>query len=263
MLLSAGADVSLTDDEGNTALHMAAFGGHTSIVRDLITSGDGAASRNKLGFNAQDLVDVAWSSGLETYYHRTEQILGIPLDLDRIRTERPKISKILSAAASTETHGRPTISLWKAATTGNTAAVEQHIAADTDLNAQEDFGGSTPLILTAIFGQPEAAKILIDAGADLEKRNKSGGTALHLASFFCEPEVVQLLLQAGADPSKTNNDQLTPLGVATIELTSELEFAYRYVYESLGLDFDVDDIAAGRAQVAKLLKQKSGQDPDK
>ena len=52
--------------------------------------------------------------------------------------------------------------------TGNTAAVEQHLQAGTDIDAKEDFGDSTSLILAAIFGQTEVANILIDAGVNLE-----------------------------------------------------------------------------------------------
>ena len=47
------------------------------------------------------------------------------------------------------------------------------------LDAKEDYGGSTPLILAAIFGKKEVARILMDAGADLELRNSKGSTAFH------------------------------------------------------------------------------------
>ncbi|MEO1618906.1 MAG: ankyrin repeat domain-containing protein, partial [Planctomycetota bacterium] len=181
LLLSSGADVSLTDGEGNTALHMAAFLGHTEIVRALLKAGTDPAIRNHLGFSSVDNVAVRWSSDLEAYYHHLEKVLDVSLDLERIQFERPKILKLLSAANLKPTQRAPTISLWQAAITGNTSAVEQHVAAGTNLDEKEDYGGSTPLILAAIFGQDEVARILIAAGAEFEVRNANGSTALHQA----------------------------------------------------------------------------------
>jgi len=55
LLLSSGADVSLTDRGGNTALHMAAFLGNTDIVRVLSSAGADPDKRNELGFSSTDL----------------------------------------------------------------------------------------------------------------------------------------------------------------------------------------------------------------
>lgn len=255
LLLAEGADVSLADCEGNTALHMAAFVGHTEVVRVLLTAGADPSIRNDLGFSATDLVALSWNSDLEGCYHEVEKLLNTTLDLQQVRAERPKILKLLSAA-SVESEGvTPTVSIWQAAITGNSAAVKQHIVAGTDLNKSADFGGSTPLMLAAIFGQNEIAEVLIDAGADLELRNHSGGTALHQACFFCHPKIVELLLQSGADPNKKNSRNLTPLDSVTIELDGELEAIYRYVYDSLGLEFDLQYVRQARRQIAQLLRR--------
>jgi ankyrin repeat protein len=253
LLLSSGAEVSLTDGEGNTALHMAAFLGHTDIVRALLKVGTDPAVRNHLGFSSVDNVAVKWSSGLETYYHNVEKVLSTSLDLERIQSERPKILQLLSAANINTPDRTPTISLWQAVITGNTAAVEEHIVAATDLDAKEDYGGSTPLILAAIFGKKEVARILIDAGADLELRNSKGSTALHQACFFCRPEIVEMLLVAGADPSQTNNDGRTPLEIVTLDFDGDLQGAYLHVYDWLNLKPDLDDIKRARIQIADIL----------
>jgi uncharacterized protein len=256
LLLSSGADVSLTDNEGNTALHMAAFLGHTDIVRALLKSGADPAVRNHLGFSSVDNVAVRWSLGLEAYYHHVEEVLDVSLDVQQIKSERPKILQLLSATNALDKSAKyrtPTISLWHAAITGNTAVIEQHIAAGTNLDEKEDYGGSSPLILAAIFGQNEVAQILIDAGADLELRNSKGSTALHQACFFCRPETVEMLLKAGADSSQTDNDGRTPLGIVTLDFDDDLKGAYLHIYDWLNLELDLDDIKRARIQIAGML----------
>ena len=255
LLLTSGADVSLADREGNTALHMASFLGRTDLVRLLLKAGADPELRNHLGFSSLDNVAITWSEGLEDYYHHVERVLDTTLDLEKIRAERPKILRLLASESTTPPDLEPSVSIWQAATTSNTAAIQQHIAAGSDLNAREEIGGSTPLILAAIFGQPDIAKALIDAGADLEVRNNSGGTALHLASFFCQPEVVEILLQAGADTSKTNNHGLTPLGVVSGEWNAELQGIYQYVYGSLNLKFDREHVRKTRDEISEILKR--------
>ncbi len=125
LLVSEGADGSLADDEGNTALHMAAFLGQTDIVRTLLAAGADPSVRNQLGFNSLDLVNVTWSSSLEEYYHETEKTLSRTLDLERIRTERPIISRLLTAS-NRFAPAMPTISLGQATMTGNTTRRTQH-----------------------------------------------------------------------------------------------------------------------------------------
>jgi ankyrin repeat protein len=255
LLLSSGANVSLTDGEGNTALHMAAFMGRTDIVRVLLNSGADPTVRNHLGFNSVDNVAVRWNVDLEAYYHEIEKALDKPLDLNRIKAERPKILALLTSADVASARYTPTTSIWQAVMVGNSAAVEQHIAAGSDLDMHEELGGSTPLMLAAIYGRHDIASTLIDAGADLEARNKSGGTALHQACSFCRPEIVKLLLHSGADSNATNNEDRTPLSIVTQELDAELIAINKFFYDWLHLDFDLDDIKASRIQIAKILNQ--------
>ena len=262
-LLSAGADVSLGDAEGNVPLQMAAFLGYTDLVTSLLAAGADPAVRNQRGFNAMDLVSVTWSDGLESFYRSVEKELGIHLDLSMIQLERPKILMLLKAAAPKAGFSVPTVSIWQAAITGNTSVIEQHAAAGTDLNANEDFGGNTPLHLAAIFGQFDAAKLLILAGANLNSQNNMGGTPLHMACYFCRPEIVELLLQSGADPKRVNSHGMTPLASVGIELNAESRAIYEHVFSSTGLKCDLDEISRTRAQIAEILQNHERQPKQK
>lgn len=261
LLLGEGADVSLTERKGNTALHMAAFHGNTEVVRALLAHRADPSVRNELGFNSMDLVAVVWSPGLESFYRGLEAEREIKIDLLKVRLQRPKILKMLVAADTSEAGAAPAVSIFQAAITGNTAAIEQHIAAGTDLSQREDFGGSTPLILAAIFGQREVARALIAAGADMELQNKSGVSALHQACFYCRPRVVKLLLDSGARPNEASRQGTTPLDVATDKFDSELRAVYKHFYDSLNFDFDVDDIQHRRQLIAEVLRERLSREP--
>ena len=78
----------------------------------------------------------------------------------------------------------PEIDIHTAVVTENIDALKQHIAAGSNLNEPDPFGGSSPLISAAVFGKPEAARILIEAGADIDFQNNDGSTALITAAYF-------------------------------------------------------------------------------
>jgi hypothetical protein len=158
----------------------------------------------------------------------------------------------LSAAAT------PTIDIWTAAGQGNIKAIKQHVAAGTDLNAKEPSGGSTPLMIAALLGQTEAAKLLIEKGANINAGNNEGSTALLIAAFFCHSETVKLLLDKGAEVNAKNIRSETPLDAVAGPWSQELEGLYRYIGELLQLQLDLERIKATRPKIAALLRKTGG-----
>ena len=63
-------------------------------------------------------------------------------------------------------------------------------------------------------GSVEIARLLIDAGADVNARRPDGGTALHTAAHEGNSELVELLLARGADASLLMQGRDTPSDVA-------------------------------------------------
>jgi ankyrin repeat protein len=57
----------------------------------------------------------------------------------------------------------------------------------------------------------ELAKMLIDAGADLDAKDYTKNTSLHLASKYNHTELAKMLIDAGADVNAKDSDKLTPL----------------------------------------------------
>jgi GNAT superfamily N-acetyltransferase len=71
------------------------------------------------------------------------------------------------------------------------------------------------LVAAAGAGQPEAVRLMLDAGIDIATRGDWGGTALHHAGWNGHAEVVALLLERGAPLELTNDFGGTPLGTTT------------------------------------------------
>jgi ankyrin repeat protein len=91
------------------------------------------------------------------------------------------------------------------------------IKAGANVNAQDNIYANTPL-----HEVPDAAsaKVLIQAGANLNRRNVEGQTALMLT---LDPEVARVLLEAGADKSVRDNQGKTALDLAReLQLTEKI-----------------------------------------
>ena len=135
-------------------------------------------------------------------------------------------------------------------------AVKQHIAAGSDLNVRDPFGGSSPLISAAVFGKTEMAKVLIDAGVDLNFQNSDGSTALHTAAFFCRPEIVKLLLEKNVDRTIKNKYEATAYDNVALPFT-QMKDAYDMmgnVLGPMGLKLDYAYIEKTRPEIAAMLK---------
>ncbi|WP_199856474.1 ankyrin repeat domain-containing protein [Lunatibacter salilacus] len=136
------------------------------------------------------------------------------------------------------------------------AAVEMYISNGGDLNVRDPFGGSSPLISAAVFGKPEMAKVLLEAGADINFQNNEGSTALHTAAFFCRPEIVRILLDNGADKTITNKYGGTAYDNVRGSF-DEMKDSYDMMGTMLGpmgLTLDYDYIKKTRPEIAAMLR---------
>lgn len=150
----------------------------------------------------------------------------------------------------------PDVDIHTAVISDNLDALKQHIAAGTNINEKDPFGGSSPLISAAVFGKPDAAKILIDAGADVNFQNNDGSTPLHTSAFFCRPEIVTMLLAKGADKTIRNKFGATPYETVAAPFES-VKGAYDMMGQMLapmGLKLDYAYLQKTRPEIAATLK---------
>jgi ankyrin repeat protein len=150
----------------------------------------------------------------------------------------------------------PQVDIHTAVLTDNLDALKQHIAAGSNVNEKDPYGGSSPLISAALFGKKEAARILVDAGADINVTNNDGSTALHTAAFFCRPEIVKMLLEKGANKTIKNKYGSTPyesVAAPYAQLKNVYE-AMQQMLGSMGLKLDYAYIEKTRPVIAAMLK---------
>ena len=272
LLIQKGANVNIKNNDGSTALHLAAAFGLIETVELLLAKGADVDARKDDGKTALDDVAGMWSEELEGIYRFVALLLQIPMDesrLQKIKANRPIIANILRKSGGFVVGSEPSrtvavkeggVDIFAAAGSGNIKAINQHVAAGAGLNVKEPSGGGTPLMVAVLFGQTEAAKLLIQKGANANIKNNDGATALHIAAFFGHPEVVKLLLAKGADVNARNKKGETALDNVAGMWSDELEGLYRFFGQIFGLpvnDVWLEKIKANRPIIADILRDHS------
>uniref|UniRef100_A0A0G4FWP8 Uncharacterized protein n=1 Tax=Chromera velia CCMP2878 TaxID=1169474 RepID=A0A0G4FWP8_9ALVE len=123
--------------------------------------------------------------------------------------------------------------LYAAALEGRDAVVSILVAAGADKD-KADRSGETPLYVAAFGGHDAVVSMLVSAGADKDKAANSGETPLFIAAQRGHGTVASILLEAGADKDKATNTGQTPLYAAA----SRGHRAVMSILVSAGVDKD-------------------------
>ncbi len=106
--------------------------------------------------------------------------------------------------------------IHEAAASGDVDAVKRMLNKDCMLLGERDFGGKTPLITAAMYGQKQVLEYLLSRGADVAARDNDGRTALFWAAENGEASIVQLLVEKGASVKDSDLLGWTPLHAAAM-----------------------------------------------
>jgi uncharacterized protein len=114
----------------------------------------------------------------------------------------------------------PELDVFEAAAVGRTDRLRELLAADPGLANAWAEDGFQPLGLASFFGHVEAARLLVERGAEVNSpsRNEMKVMPLHSAAATQDPdaryELAKLLLEHGADSNARQQDDYTPLMAA-------------------------------------------------
>jgi len=215
-LLRAGARVSAANREGVTPMQLAAMNGSQQMIRRLLIAGaDPNARLTQFG-------DTALMMAART--GKADAIASLLESGARINEK--------------EAWGGTTALMWAAAER-HPAAVKVLIDAGADVNARSSFVGAangrgfegrtpaasredqtveefasgwlTPLMFAAREGDVETARLLLDAGADVNAIAGDGKDSLGLAIFNGNYEMASFLIDRKSDVNQADTQGFTPL----------------------------------------------------
>jgi uncharacterized protein len=221
LLLDHHADVNAKDKlRGTTALMWATEQSHPEAVKLLIEHGasvsaatdiDTRNSRNNLA----NTVTQRLHSSFGVLGKRGPGFDGTPLP-DPAGAPKGEAAPKTSAP----THEPIVASAGGAVVPAKTAPGTQPNGEDEVISffrrpAPKDGGGLTPLSYAARENCMECAKILVDAGADVNQQTKYGWTPLLVATQNRHYKLAEYFLEHGANPNTPNHGGWTPLYLAT------------------------------------------------
>jgi uncharacterized protein len=164
-------------------------------------------------------------------------------------------------AAAALLEADPELGILEAAAAGRADRVRELLAADPDAIRERTPEGFTTLGLAAFLGGPEPVRVLLEHGADADDDadNPFGVRPVHAASAAHDHETMRLLLEAGADPNQRQRGGFVPLHEAAH--TDDVEMARLLLDHGADPALVADDgrdarkMAAddGSARVAALL----------
>ncbi|XP_041373234.1 death-associated protein kinase 1-like isoform X2 [Gigantopelta aegis] len=181
-------DLNTANKHGETAVHMAASGGHVDVIKFLQAKGVDVNVKDKQGDSA-----VYWAARqgqLDVIKYLEEA--GVPLDLKN---------------KSGET------ALHVASRYGHAHIVDYLCSCQVAINLQDTLG-ETSLHSAAWHGFAHIVRTLCSAGALLDIQNKEGETALHCASVRGNLPCVKILLEYGAPLNHMDKRGSTALNMA-------------------------------------------------
>lgn len=174
-----GQWLKLTDQQANTALHLAIDNGKTEVALRLINAGAPLEERNR----------HEWT----------------PLYIAALRGNSRVIEALIKAGADINAKTAKEPALHAAIYSRRTSTVEQLLAAGADPKIGH-------LVSTALrYSQGDIALKLIDAGAELSAPDQYGATPLSVATQNGESRVVALLLEKNVEVNGRDNSGYTAL----------------------------------------------------
>ncbi|XP_066577228.1 ankyrin repeat and death domain-containing protein 1A-like [Amia ocellicauda] len=213
-----GSNINMADKEGNRSIHLAARSGFSSVVYDLLHDVD-PDTKNQEGKTALHLaaenghlwcVEALLSSGCDVHALSSSGYTALHFATERSHGEVCRL--LLEGGAEVNTSTKV-----------------------------------APLHLAVVNNAPNIVQLFMEAGCDLNTRDRNKQTALHMAAEFRRLEIMEMLLIADADLDLRDKQGKTPLDVAirgcfTNMVDVILKAERFYKWKLTQLDFTLDHL---------------------
>jgi len=149
------------------------------------------------------------------------QLDGLLIHVVKAGNNIPEIQSLLRQGADPDSRCRNgTTLLYYACAMGHSEGVRLLLEAGAAPNVKNtgtsEPNGRTPLHCACYNGNLVLAKLLLDARADVDARDRSRVTPLHLGCYNKNPGMIKLLLDHGADPNARDEASYTPFHHACV-----------------------------------------------
>lgn len=215
LLIRAGANVNAANDYGATPLSLACTNRNAAMVEKLLKAGANPNSAEKSGETV--LMTCARTGSVDA----VKSLLTHGADVNAKESRRSQTALMWAVAEKHPDvvkvlieHGADV----NAKTMLNSAALVKfdHYAKAWDAQNRLK-GGFTPLMFASRAGDRESARLLVEAGANVNDATVEQGTALVVAMASGYPDLALYLLEKGADPNAADDYGITALHHAVAE----------------------------------------------
>jgi len=252
VLIAAGANIKLANREGATPLYLASLHGSAAMIEKLLKAG---GDPNQLGPEGETPLMLAARTGNldairllldhQADVNAKDKLRGTTALMWATEQSHPEAVKLLiehgatvSVATNIDTRNArnnlantvtqrlrssfgalgkrgPGFDGTPPPASPTQPNGEDEILASFRRPAKKDGGGLTPLVYAARENCMECAKILVEAGADVNQRTFYGWTPLLVATQNRHYRLAEYFLERGANPNTPNNGGWSPLYLAT------------------------------------------------
>jgi ankyrin repeat protein len=285
-LLQQGVDVNTRQGDGATALHWAAHRDDRVMVERLLRAGADVQAANELGVTplllactngSAPVVEALLAGGADP--NATAQGRETPLMVASWTGSSDVVRRLLDAGADVnakEASRQQTALMW-AASERHPAVVRLLTEYGADVNARTAVNtpnrkpgmrasgaaaaGLTALLFAARVGDVESARLLLDAGANVNETADEGLSALGFATVRAHIPVALLLLERGANPNAADGGY-SPLHWAAGSWETTLTTSDFTILREGNAEWNVlPGLGAGRIELVKALLEH-GADPN-